>query len=68
MKKTQHDRKAFIDHLERKYIKKIQHQAFQKEGEDVKRSLFNLRGRRVERFRQTSDIDSPISQYRLHYL
>jgi len=68
MKTTQRDRKAFIDHLERKYIKKIQNRAFQKETSDVKKMLFDFRGGRHNSAADTSDIKAPTTWYRLHYL
>ena len=68
MKTTQHDRRAFIDHLERKYIKKIQNRAFQKESSDVKRMLFDFRGGHEVHFIDTSDVKAPAAWYRLHYL
>jgi hypothetical protein len=70
MKKTRHDRQAFIDHLERKYIRKIQRQALQKEQDDIKKSLFSFRGRHFEGFEQTPQESklSPAVNYRLHYL
>jgi hypothetical protein len=44
-KKTHRERRDFLDRLEKKYIKKIQLQAFHQESEQVKRSLLSLRGR-----------------------
>lgn len=68
MTTTQHDRKAFIDHLERKYIKKIQNRAFQKEQSDVKKMLFGARGERPVKFIVDTEVKAPSAWYRLHYL
>jgi hypothetical protein len=45
VKKSHRDRREFLDRLEKKYIKKIQLQAFHQENEQLKRSLLALRGR-----------------------
>ena len=47
MIKTQHDRKAFIDRLEKKYIKKVQLHAFKRESELLKHQLNAMRGVRL---------------------
>lgn len=47
MKKTQHDRVALLDRLEKKYIKKVQLQAFRRESEQIKRRLQSIRGRDI---------------------
>lgn len=49
MKKTHHDRKALLDRLEKKYIKKVQLHAFKRESEQLKHELNAMRGMDVER-------------------
>lgn len=51
MKRTHHDRRAFIDRLEKKYIKKIQLRAFRHESEMIKNELNALRGADTRRMR-----------------
>jgi hypothetical protein len=48
-KKTHRDRRALLDRLEKKYIKKIQLQAFHQENEQLKRSLLAIRGQNTQR-------------------
>lgn len=52
MKKTHHDRRALLDHLEKKYIKKVQLQAFKHESEVVKQKLSAIRGTDVKRLQK----------------
>lgn len=47
MKKTHNDRVALLDRLEKKYIKKVQLQAFRRESEQIKRRLQSIRGRDI---------------------
>jgi len=47
MKKTHQDRQAFIDRLEKKYIKKVQLQAFRRESEQLKNRLTAMRGANI---------------------
>jgi hypothetical protein len=49
MNKTHYDRKAFIDRLEKKYIKKVQLRAFRHESEMIKNELNALRGTKARR-------------------
>lgn len=48
MKKTHRDRKALLDRLEKKYIKKIQLHAFQHESDIVKNRLNAMRGMDID--------------------
>ena len=43
MKRTRQDRKALLDRLEKKYIKKIQIHAFKRENEQLKKQLSAMR-------------------------
>lgn len=45
IKKTSHERREFLDRLERKYVRKIQQRALYQESEALKRSLLDLRGK-----------------------
>ncbi len=67
MKKTHYDRRALLDHLEKKYIKKVQLHAFKRESEQLKHQLTAMRGSSVDRFydRDSESFDMP--DYRLTY-
>ena len=64
MKRTRHDRKALLDRLEKKYIKKIQIHAFKRENEQLKKQLSAMRGMKASHlFRKASldfDLDMPL--------
>lgn len=67
MKKTYQDRQAFLDRLEKKYIKKVQLHAFKRESEILKQQLSAMRGRRAS---QVDDIESDLFDtvdYKLTY-
>ena len=57
MKKTHYDRRALLDRLEKKYIKKVQLHAFKRESEQLKHQLSAIRGSDVSRF---EDLDSDL--------
>lgn len=65
MKKTQFDRRAFIDRLEKKYIKKVQLHAFKRESELLKQKLTALRGTSI---RQLHEFDSELLDMPTHKL
>lgn len=64
MKRTRQDRKALLDRLEKKYIKKIQIHAFKRENEQLKKQLSAMRGVKASHlFRKDSldfDLDMPL--------
>jgi lactate dehydrogenase-like 2-hydroxyacid dehydrogenase len=64
MKRTRQDRKALLDRLEKKYIKKIQIYAFKRENEQLKKQLSAMRGVKASHlFRKDSldfDLDMPL--------
>ena len=64
MKRTRQDRKALLDRLEKKYIKKIQIHAFKRENEQLKKQLSAMRGMKASHlFRKDSldfDLDMPL--------
>lgn len=64
MKRTRQDRKALLDRLEKKYIKKIQIHAFKRENEKLKKQLSAMRGVKASHlFRKDSldfDLDMPL--------
>ena len=64
MKRTRQDRKALLDRLEKKYIKKIQIHAFKRENEQLKKQLSAMRGVKASHlFRKDSldfDLDVPL--------
>ena len=64
MKRTRQDRKAPLDRLEKKYIKKIQIHAFKRENEQLKKQLSAMRGVKASHlFRKDSldfDLDMPL--------
>ena len=64
MKRTRQDRKALLDRLEKKYIKKIQIHAFKRENEQLKKQLSAMRGGKASHlFRKDSldfDLDMPL--------
>ena len=67
MKKSNYDRRAFLDHLEKKYIKKVQLHAFKRESERLKHQLLAIRGKNVTR-RDELDADLfELPDYRLRY-
>lgn len=67
MKKTQHDRRALLDRLEKKYIKKVQLHAFKRESDALKQQLSAMRGSRVAQFEEfESDLLSE-GDFRLHF-
>jgi hypothetical protein len=67
IKKTHHDRQVLLDRLEKKYIKKVQLQAFHRESELLKRSLTALRGRSARGSEDDIDQLSAEPVYRLRY-
>lgn len=67
MKKTHQDRKALLDRLEKKYIKKVQLHAFKRESEQLKHELKAMQGTSI---RQLSNRDFDffdISDFRATY-
>lgn len=67
MKKTHYDRRALLDRLEKKYIKKVQLHAFKRESEQLKHQLSAIRGRSVSRL---DDFDTDlfdIPDYKVTY-
>ena len=67
MKKTQQDRKAFIDRLEKKYIKKVQLHAFKRESEALKNELQGMRGMSIKRLKARDFDFFDASDYRATY-
>ena len=67
MKKTHHDRKALIDRLEKKYIKKVQLHAFKRESEQLKHELNAMRGMKVGRVRSRDFDFFDVSDYKPTY-
>lgn len=67
MKRTQHDRREFLDKLEKKYMKKVQLQAFRRESEQIKRHLNAIRGYHPRRLQQDARNLLDMSDYRLTY-
>lgn len=67
MKKTHHDRRALLDRLEKKYIKKVQLHAFKRESDLLKNQLSAMRGSSVTHLSdETSELlDMP--DYRLTF-
>lgn len=62
MKKTRKDRAEFINHLERKYAKKLQ-LSRQKSRQDVKNSLRAMRGQRwIPEDMRTESLDGVFRQ------
>ncbi len=67
-KKTHHDRRVLLDRLEKKYVKKIQLQAFRRESEQLKHSLNTMRGKTMAALHGDDDMLIDASRFRLHYL
>jgi len=67
MKKTQHDRRALLDRLEKKYIKKVQLHAFKRESEQLKHQLTSIRGTSVSRLDELDSDLYEIPDYKLTY-
>jgi len=67
MKKTRYDRRALLDRLEKKYIKKVQLNAFKHESEQLKHQLSSIRGRDVSRLDELSSDLYEIPDYKLTY-
>lgn len=57
MRKTHRDRKALLDRLEKKYIKKIQIHAFKRENEQLKKQLSAMQGVKVSHLFRTDSLD-----------
>lgn len=68
MKKTRHDRKVFLDQLEKKYIKKVQLHAFKRESDALKNELVAMRGARVSQVDRYDNALLGMSDYKLNYL
>jgi len=67
MKKTHQDRKALLDRLEKKYIRKVQLHAFKRESEQLKNELNAMRGTSISQL-QNQDFDFfDISDFRATY-
>lgn len=66
MKKTQHDRRAFLDRLEKKYIKKVQLHAFKRESDALKQQLSAMRGINVRGIDRNDA--ALLSDYKLTYM
>lgn len=67
MRRTRNNRRAFIDRLEKKYMKKVQLQAFNHESEQLKHRLESLAGSNLRTWRQ-GDMDlTDIPDYKLNY-
>ncbi len=67
MRKNRTNRQAFIDRLEKKYMKKVQLQAFHSENERLKRQLESLSGSNLHTLRQADTDLMDIPDYRLNY-
>ncbi len=67
MRKNRTNRQAFIDRLEKKYMKKIQLQAFHSESQQLKQRLGSLSGSNLRTWRR-GDMDlMDIPDYKLNY-
>lgn len=66
MNKTQHDRRAFLDRLEKKYIKKVQLHAFKRESDALKQQLLAMRGTSVRGI-ERNDV-ALLSDYKLNFM
>lgn len=68
MIKTHRERRAFLDRLEKKYIKKVQLHAFKRENEVLKHQLSSMRGMSVPQLhgRDSALFDMP--DYKLTYM
>lgn len=67
MKKTHYDRRALLDRLEKKYIKKVQLHAFKRESEILKHQLSEMRGRSVSRMADNDTDLFDIPDYKLTF-
>lgn len=67
MKKTHYDRKALIDRLEKKYIKKVQLHAFKRESELLKNELHTMRGATMSQLKNNDFDFFDLSDYRATY-
>jgi len=67
MKKSHYDHRAFLDRLEKKYIKKVQLHAFKRESEQLKNQLSAMQGRKVSLFDDPDTDLFDIPDYKLTY-
>lgn len=67
MKKTHYDRKALLDRLEKKYIKKVQLHAFKRESDLLKHQLSAMRGSSVSKLEDESPELLEMPDYRLTF-
>lgn len=67
MKKTHHDRRALLDRLEKKYIKKVQLHAFKRESDALKNQLIAMRGSRASQFEELDGELLDLHDYRLTF-
>lgn len=67
MRKNRLNRQAFIDRLEKKYMKKVQLQAFHNESQQLKHRLDALSGSNIQAWRQGDTDLMDIPDYKLNY-
>jgi|GEM_PF-6715568 len=67
MKKNHYERRALLDRLEKKYIKKVQLHAFKRESDILKHQLSAVRGASVSRLSETDSEAFEMPDYKLRY-
>jgi len=67
MRKAQSERRALIDRLEKKYIKKVQLHAFKRESEALKQRLSAMRGTSIRQLRERDSEMLETPQYKFTY-
>ena len=67
MQKTHQDRRALLDRLEKKYIKKVQLHAFKRESEQLKHELKAMRGTSIRQLKNRDFDFFDISDFRATY-
>ena len=67
MKKTYRERRAFLDRLEKKYMKKVQLHAFKRENDLLKSELTAMRGATLDQLHSRDNLVRDNSFYKLNY-